>query len=57
LLWRRTTVSQQWIATRLQMRSAANVSQQIRRQARDAKPLPTKLRRYIREQLQSGIEP
>ena len=31
LLWRRTTVSQVWLAERLAMRSAANVSQQLRR--------------------------
>jgi putative transposase len=33
LLWKRTTVSQAWIAERLGMRSAANVSQQLRRHA------------------------
>jgi hypothetical protein len=31
LLWKRTTVSQEWIAKKLSMRSAANVSQQLRR--------------------------
>ncbi len=31
LLWKETTVSQEWIAERLSMRSAANVSQQLRR--------------------------
>ena len=31
LLWRRTTVSQSWLAERLAMRSAANVSQLLRR--------------------------
>jgi hypothetical protein len=31
LLWRRTTVSQEWLAERLAMKSAANVSQQLRR--------------------------
>jgi hypothetical protein len=31
LLWKRATVSQEWIAERLSMRSAANVSQQLRR--------------------------
>ncbi len=31
LLWKRTTVSQEWIAGKLSMRSAANVSQQLRR--------------------------
>jgi len=31
LLWRRTVVSQQWLADKLHMQSAANVSQQLRR--------------------------
>ena len=31
LLWQRTVVSQEWIAEKLWMRSAANVSQQVRR--------------------------
>lgn len=31
LLWKRTTVSQEWIAEKLSMRSAANVSQHLRR--------------------------
>lgn len=31
LLWRRTTVSQAWLAEHLSMKSAANVSQQLRR--------------------------
>lgn len=31
LLWRRTTVSQEWLAEQLAMKSAANVSQQLRR--------------------------
>ena len=31
LLWKRTTVSQEWIAEKLAMHSAANVSQQLRR--------------------------
>ncbi len=30
LLWKPTTVSQEWIAEKLAMRSAANVSQQLR---------------------------
>jgi hypothetical protein len=29
LLWRRTVVSQEWLAEKLQMKSAANVSQQL----------------------------
>lgn len=35
LLWRGTTVSQVWLAERLAMRSAANVSQQLRRVGRE----------------------
>ena len=31
LLWRHTTVSQEWLAEKLAMKSAANVSQQLRR--------------------------
>ena len=31
LLWKRTTVSQEWISQKLSMRSAPNVSQQLRR--------------------------
>jgi hypothetical protein len=31
LLWSRTTVTQEWLAEKLQMRSAANVSQLLRR--------------------------
>ena len=34
LLWRRTTVSQEWLAAKLAMKSAANVSQQLRRMDR-----------------------
>lgn len=30
-LWKQTTVSQEWLAERLKMRSAANVSQRLRR--------------------------
>jgi hypothetical protein len=35
LLWKETTVSQEWIADRLSMRSAANMSQQLRRLERE----------------------
>lgn len=31
LLWRRTVVSQEWLAAKLEMSSGANVSQQLRR--------------------------
>jgi len=51
LLWKRTTVSQEWIAQKLAMRSAANVSQQLRRFDRtkaNAK-LPREMRRFLKE--------
>ena len=57
LLWRSTTVSQQWIAERLQMRSAANVSQQIRRQPAATPNLPDSLRGFVEGERQSRIEP
>ena len=47
LLWRRTTVSQGWLAGRLQMRSAANVSQQLRRAPDASATLPSALREFI----------
>jgi len=47
LLWKRTTVSQRWLATRLHMKSAANVSQQIKRIGRKRPHLPKSLQRYI----------
>jgi hypothetical protein len=56
LLWRGTTVTRAWIAERLRMRSAANVSQQLRRGA-SAKKLPQPLRRFLRRQKLSIIEP
>jgi len=51
LLWKRTTVSQEWIAQKLAMRSAANVSQQLRRFDRtkaNAK-LPPEMRWFLKE--------
>ena len=49
LVWQRTTVSQSWIAERLCMSSAANVSQQIRRWKREPQTakLPRDLRNYL----------
>ena len=46
-LWARTSVSQSWLAQRLEMRSAANVSQQMRR-ADDAARLPAALKKFIK---------
>ncbi len=51
LLWKRTTVGQGWIAERLGMRSAANVSQQLRRlDHRDLeKRLSKRMKRFLKE--------
>ena len=58
LVWKRTTVSQQWIADRLRMCSAANVSQQIRRMGKlGERSLPSGLRDFLRQQHLSIIEP
>ena len=55
LVWKRTTVSQVWIAENLSMGSAANVSQQLRRMnSRKAKlKLPPTLQHFLTEALQS----
>ncbi len=51
LLWKQTTVSQEWIAEKLSMRSAANVSQQLRRfdRARANAKLPMELQNLLKE--------
>ena len=51
LLWRRTVVSQQWLAERLEMKSAANVSQQLRRLdwKYAIKKAPAELKRFLEE--------
>jgi hypothetical protein len=51
LLWESTTVSQGWIAENLHMRSAANVSQLLRRAGRE--PRPPKLPEGLAQWLQS----
>jgi hypothetical protein len=56
LLWCGTTVTQAWIAERLRMRSAANVSRQLRRGA-SVKALPQPLRRFLRDQDLSMLDP
>lgn len=48
LLFARTVASQSWIAERLGMRSAANVSQQLRRYRRHNPKLTPKLKNYLR---------
>jgi hypothetical protein len=51
LLWRRTVVSQEWLAEKLAMKSAANVSQQIRRLDRKKAlaSVPPEMRLFIDE--------
>ena len=51
LLWRRTVVSQEWLAEKLAMKSAANVSQQLRRlDVNEAlKQVPEELKRFLEE--------
>lgn len=50
-LWRRTVVSQEWLAEKLAMRSAANVSQQLRRldRGKALAALPEPLKKYLNE--------
>ena len=53
LLWQRTTVSQRWLAEQLQMRTAANVSQLLKRFSASSltpaqqKPLPPPFRHWM----------
>ena len=49
LLWRRTVVSQEWLAEKLAMKSAANVSQQLRRLDGKAaiKKVPEELKHFL----------
>jgi len=47
VVWKRTTVSQAWIAQRLKMRSAANVSVALHRTKRRRKELPVELLKFI----------
>jgi hypothetical protein len=51
LLWRRTVVSQEWLAEKLAMKSAANVSQQLRRlDVKSAiKKVPQDLKHFLEE--------
>jgi len=52
LLWRRTVVSQEWLAEKLAMKSAANVSQQLRRL--DRKQARTRLSERMRSFLEEA---
>ena len=56
LLWNQTTVSQDWIAKKLAMRSAANVSQQLRRLDRGKTliKLPPEMRSFLEGARKSG---
>lgn len=49
LLLERTVARQSWIAERLAMRSAANVSQQVRRHRMTNPKLPAKLKTYLNQ--------
>jgi REP element-mobilizing transposase RayT len=51
LLWRQTVVSQEWLAEKLAMKSAANVSQQLRRLDAKAavKKVPEELKHFLEE--------
>jgi ribose 1,5-bisphosphokinase PhnN len=55
LLWRQTTVSQEWLAEKLAMRSAANVSQQLRRL--DRKQATAKLPDALQNFLADAMSP
>jgi hypothetical protein len=50
LVWKRTTVSQAWIAEKLEMRHAANVSLALHRMKPKLGKLPTRLREFIETQ-------
>lgn len=50
MIWKRTTVSQGWIAERLGMRHAANVSLALHRSKDDRRKLPPKLWQLIKMQ-------
>lgn len=49
LIWENTTMNMKWIAEHLGMRSAANASQQIRRQRNHPPDLPKPLQRWINQ--------
>ena len=47
VIWQKTTVRMEWIAAHLEMKSAANASQQLRREQTSAKNLPPELQRWL----------
>jgi putative transposase len=57
LLWKQTTVSQEWIAERLSMRSAANVSQQLRRfdRGKTLGKVPPGMRSFLTSAREGGV--
>ena len=57
LLWRQTTVSQEWLAEKLCMKSAANVSQQLRRIDRKqaTAKLPDALQTFLADAMSAKI--
>ena len=50
VIWSRTTVSQGWIAERLKMKNAANVSLSLHRTKDDRRALPPSLRDFLKMQ-------
>ncbi len=50
VIWQRTTVSQGWIAERLKIRQAANVSLALHRKKGGEKSLPVALQRFLKMQ-------
>lgn len=57
LIWKRTTVSQEWIAGKLSMRSAANVSQQLRRfnRVKTQSKLSPEMQIFLKEAWSSSV--
>ena len=57
LLWRRTVVSQEWRAEKLRMKSAANVSQQMKHldRKRALDKVPEAMRRFSEESNDSPL--
>ena len=55
LLWSRTTVTQEWLAEKLQMRTAANVSQLLRRAVvkRRNRQVPSRFADFINRAIQA----
>ena len=54
VVWERTTVSMPWLAGRLKLRSAANASQQIRRQRARQPALARALQKWMLQSLNAA---